>query len=206
MKRAHGARPILKPEEAFLSTLAALVEALESKDAYTATHAHSVAELSEAVGRRLGLDGEGLRTLSHAALLHDIGKIAIPTEILVKPGPLTSGEYEVVKSHAAVGGGMVARIPGLEPVAPLVRHAHEHFDGGGYPDGLAGQEIPLGARIVAVCDAFHAMTSDRPYRRAMPVREATLELQRNSGTQFDGTVVEALIRVLAESPIRARVK
>jgi diguanylate cyclase (GGDEF)-like protein len=197
MKRARGARPSTRPEDAFLSTLAALVQALESKDEYTASHAHGVAHLAESVAVRLGLDGDDLRRVAHAALLHDIGKIAIPTEILIKDGPLTEDEFEVIKSHAAVGGGMVARIPGLEPVAPLVRHAHERWDGGGYPDGLAGEDIPLGARIIAVCDAFHAMTSDRPYRRALEVDEATVELELHAGTQFDAAVVAALLHELS---------
>ena len=201
MKRARGSRAatVAKPHEAFVSAIAALVEALEHKDAYTASHAQGVAELSEAVGRRLGLEGEELRVLGHAALLHDIGKIAIPTEILVKPEALTPDEFDVIKSHAAVGAGMVARIPGLEPVAPLVRHAHERWDGGGYPDGLAGEDIPLGARVVSVCDAFHAMTSDRPYRSAMNAAEAVAELQRGAGRQFDPAVVSALLRELARS-------
>jgi diguanylate cyclase (GGDEF)-like protein len=196
MKHARGSRGAAKGA-AFMSAISALVEALEHKDAYTASHAHGVAELATAVGRRLGLDTAGLETLSHAALLHDIGKIAIPTEILVKPGPLSPDEYEVVMSHAAVGGGMVARIPGLEAVAPLVRHAHERWDGGGYPDGLAGEQIPLGARIVAVCDAFHAMTSERPYRAPMPLAEAAAELSRHAGAQFDAAVVDALLRELS---------
>jgi diguanylate cyclase (GGDEF)-like protein len=200
MKRTRGTRTALKPEEAFLAAIAALVEALEHKDAYTAAHAHGVADLARTVGIRMGLGEDALRTLAHAALLHDIGKIAIPTEILVKPEKLTDDEFEVIRSHAAVGAGMVARIPGLEPVAPLVRHAHERWDGDGYPDRIAGEEIPLGARIIAVCDAFHAMTSDRPYRAALPLEAALAELERHAGTQFDAAVVAALLRELAGTP------
>jgi putative nucleotidyltransferase with HDIG domain len=180
-------------ESTFMTTLAALSDALEHKDAYTAAHAREVEDLSERVGARLGLTGEDLRTVRYAALLHDIGKIGIPSEILSKPSKLTDEEFEQIKQHTVIGARMLERIPFFEHVHPLVRSAHERWDGRGYPDGLAASEIPLGARIICACDAFHAMTSDRPYRSAMPVTDAIAELNREAGRQFDPAVVDALV-------------
>jgi putative nucleotidyltransferase with HDIG domain len=180
-------------EGTFMTTLAALSDALEHKDAYTAAHAREVEDLAERVGARLGLAGEELRTVRYAALLHDIGKIGIPSEILNKPSKLTEEEFEQIKQHTVIGARMLERIPFFEHVHPLVRSAHERWDGRGYPDRLAASEIPLGARIICACDAFHAMTSDRPYRVAMPATEAIAELDRNSGRQFDPAVIDALV-------------
>jgi diguanylate cyclase (GGDEF)-like protein/putative nucleotidyltransferase with HDIG domain len=180
-------------EGTFMTTLAALSDALEHKDAYTAAHAREVEDLSERVGARLGLTGEQLRTVRYAALLHDIGKIGIPSEILSKPSKLTDQEFEQIKQHTVIGARMLERIPFFEHVHPLVRSAHERWDGRGYPDRLAASEIPLGARIICACDAFHAMTSDRPYRAAMPVTDAIAELNREAGRQFDPAVVDALV-------------
>ncbi|MBX5470694.1 MAG: HD-GYP domain-containing protein [Thermoleophilaceae bacterium] len=175
-----------------MNTLAMLSDALETKDSYTADHARHVADLTERVGARLGLAGQQLRTLRYGALLHDIGKIGVPTEILNKPGKLTDEEFEKVKEHTVIGERMLGQIPFFSAVQPLVRSAHERWDGGGYPDGLAGEDIPLGARIICACDAFHAMTSDRPYRAATTPEAALEELRRNAGTQFDRRVVDAL--------------
>ncbi|MEA2440001.1 MAG: hypothetical protein QOH76_1425 [Thermoleophilaceae bacterium] len=180
-------------EGTFMTTLAALSDALEHKDAYTAAHAREVEELAERVSARLGLAGADLRTVRYAALLHDIGKIGIPSEILNKPDKLTEEEFEQIKQHTVIGARMLERIPFFEHVHPLVRSAHERWDGRGYPDALATSEIPLGARIICACDAFHAMTSDRPYRAAMPVVEAIAELRRHSGRQFDPAVVDAVV-------------
>jgi diguanylate cyclase (GGDEF)-like protein/putative nucleotidyltransferase with HDIG domain len=180
-------------ESTFMTTLGALSDALEHKDAYTAAHAREVEELAERVGERLGLAGDDLRTVRYAALLHDIGKIGIPSEILNKPSALTDVEFEKIKEHTVIGARMLERIPFFEHVHPLVRSAHERWDGRGYPDGLATSEIPLGARIICACDAFHAMTSDRPYRSAMPVVDALAELRRHSGSQFDPAVADALV-------------
>jgi putative nucleotidyltransferase with HDIG domain len=134
-----------------------------------------------------------LRTVRYAALLHDIGKIGIPGEILSKPEALSQEEFEQIKKHTVIGARMLERIPFFEEVHPLVRSAHERWDGRGYPDALAASEIPLGARIICACDAFHAMTSDRPYRAAMPPVEAIAELRRHAGRQFDPTVVDAVV-------------
>jgi HD-GYP domain-containing protein (c-di-GMP phosphodiesterase class II) len=142
------------------------------------------------------MEGVELDRLRYGALLHDVGKIGVPGEILRKPGPLSDRERELMDEHTAIGARMLARIPFLAPVAPLVRSAHERFDGGGYPDGISGERIPRSAMVIATCDAFHAMTSNRSYRTAMDRGTAIAELQTNAGTQFDPVVVEALIAEL----------
>jgi putative nucleotidyltransferase with HDIG domain len=158
-----------------------------------------VADVAVRVGRRLGLSDEDLRTLRYGALLHDIGKIGVRSEVLNKPGALTLEEFEEMKQHTVIGARMLERIPFFAAVRPIVRSAHERWDGDGYPDGLAGEDIPLAARIVCACDAFHAITSDRPYRKARSVEHAVEELRSNAGTQFDPRVVEALIADVQES-------
>ena len=192
----HRAKLYAELEGAFMRTLAVLSDALEAKDSYTAAHAREVADLAVEVGEAIGVKHDELRTLSYAALLHDIGKIGVRSEILHKPTPLTPAEYEEIKEHTVVGARMLERIPYFSDVHPLVRWSHERWDGDGYPDGLAGNEIPVGARIIGACDAFHAMTSDRPYRKAMSPQQAVIELERCSGTQFDPAVISALTRVL----------
>ncbi|MGN6202069.1 MAG: HD domain-containing phosphohydrolase [Solirubrobacterales bacterium] len=184
-------------EGAFLSTIGVLADAVEMQDAYTGEHSNEVAELAIKVGRRLGMSGVELDRLRYGALLHDVGKIGIPGELLRKPGPLTEAERARMDEHTAIGARMLERIPFLAPVAPLVRSAHERYDGGGYPDGLKGEEIPRGAMVIATCDAYHAMTSDRSYRRAMPRELAIAELREHAGSQFDPEVAEALIAELA---------
>lgn len=159
----------------------------------------SVCRLARGVGRRFGIEGDELRDLTRAAELHDIGKLAIPEAILRKPGPLTDGEWELVRRHTTAGERFLASMPGLGPAARLVRWSHERYDGNGYPDGLAADEIPLGARIICACDAYAAMRSDRPYRKGMSHRRALAELRRHSGTQFDPSVVETLCAELAAS-------
>ncbi len=187
-------------EGAFLTTIGVLADAVELQDAYTAEHANEVAELAVAVGQRMGVSGVELERLRYGALLHDVGKIGVPGELLRKDGPLTAAEREKMNAHTAIGARMLERIPFLAPVAPLVRSAHERVDGGGYPDGLRGEEIPRGAMIIATCDAYHAMTSDRSYRRAMPRAEAIAELHAGAGTQFDAAVVAALVAELEQRP------
>jgi HD-GYP domain-containing protein (c-di-GMP phosphodiesterase class II) len=184
-------------ERAYLGTAEALSAALEAKDSYTAAHSRSLVQRAEAVGRRLGMSGAALRSLRYAAVFHDIGKLAVPEAILNKPGPLTEDEFAVVKRHTVVGEQILAPVEFLEEVLPLVRGAHERWDGAGYPDGLAGEEIPLGARIVFACDTYDAMTTDRPYRAALPEEEARTELRRVAGTQLDPRVVDALLDVVA---------
>ena len=157
-----------------------------------AEHVDGVVELSVRVALQLGVEGAALERVRLAAALHDVGKVAIPAAILHKPGPLDDDEWEQMAEHAVIGERLVAGVRALAPVARLVRASHERWDGTGYPDGLAGCDIPLGARIVAVCDAFDAMTSERPYRAALSERAAMRELRRCAGSQFDPVVVEAL--------------
>jgi putative nucleotidyltransferase with HDIG domain len=183
-------------EGAFLTTLGVLADAVELQDAYTADHANEVADLAVAVGKRMGIGGPELDRLRYGALLHDVGKIGVPGELLRKTGPLTPEEREKMDTHTAIGARMLDRIPFLAPVAPMVRSAHERVDGGGYPDGLRGDEIPRGAMIIATCDAYHAMTSNRSYRQAMPKDAAIRELHAGAGTQFDPEVVSALVAEL----------
>lgn len=191
-------------EGAYLGTAEALVAALEAKDSYTASHSRSIGENAEAVGRALGLDETELRTLRFGAAFHDIGKLAIPESILCKPGPLTPEERLRVEQHTVIGDQILAPIEFLAEVRPLVRHSHERWDGGGYPDGLAGEAIPLGARIIFACDAYDAMTTDRPYRAALGDDLAASELAVHAGSQFDPRVVEALLSVLEQDGLRRR--
>ncbi|MFN8111830.1 MAG: diguanylate cyclase [Solirubrobacterales bacterium] len=183
-------------DRAYLGTAEALSAALESKDSYTAEHSRAIADNSVAVGALLGLEGDDLRMLRYAAALHDIGKIGVRREVLNKPGPLDHAERAEAERHTMIGERIIEPIEFLAPIRPIVRSAHERWDGKGYPDGLVGEEIPLGARIVFACDAYDAMTTDRPYRAAMPEATARAELEAGAGTQFDPQVVKALLRVV----------
>jgi diguanylate cyclase (GGDEF)-like protein len=190
-------------DENHVRTLAnALAFAVDAKDPYTRSHSQTVSNLCAAIGARLGLGGERLARLRVAGLLHDVGKIGIPDAILRKPDKLDAEEFEQMKTHTVLGQNIVLAAE-MPERARWVRHHHERIDGSGYPDGLVGSEIPLEARIIHVADAFEAMTSDRPYRKAPGKRFAVEELQRNAGTQFDERVVEALLQVLDEQPGRA---
>ena len=182
--------------QSMIGTAEALAAALEAKDSYTADHARSIAGLAVDVGRQLSLPESVIEDLRYAGIFHDLGKIAMPDSIINKAGPLTDEEWEIVKRHPATGAEILAPVPFFYGVRTIVRHAHEHYDGGGYPEGLAGEQIPLGARIVLAVDAYHAMTSDRPYRKALSAEEACAELRECSGTQFDPEVVDALLSVL----------
>ena len=180
-------------DRVYVSTIEALAGALEAQDKYTSDHAHALAEMAVEVGAALGLDDEALRELELAALFHDIGKIGVPSEIIRKPGPLTPEERAIMDQHTVIGEQILAPVVFLEPIRPIVRACHERWDGNGYPDRLAGEEIPMAARIVFVCDAYHAMTTDRPYRRALPGDEAVRRLEEGSGAQFDPAVVAAFL-------------
>ncbi|HKP90328.1 MAG TPA: HD-GYP domain-containing protein [Thermoleophilaceae bacterium] len=189
LEHAHGGRHFDELMQAHVEALAA---AMDMRDRRTARHSEDVVNLARAVGELLHLDGASLLELEFAARLHDVGKIRVPDAVLHKPGPLDQGEYEVIRCHAAWGAETLSGIPGLEAVAALVRFHHERWDGRGYPDGLSGARIPLASRIISACDAYAAMTADRPYRAAMPSHEALAEVLSGSGTQFDPAVVEAL--------------
>ena len=179
-----------------VEVVAALAQALEERDQYTGEHSESVVDLTERVAQAIGLDADDVKDVRTAALLHDIGKVGIPDEILHKPGPLDEREWEIMRQHPVIGERIMRAIPGMGPIARVVRHEHERWDGGGYPDGLAGDDIPLAARIILACDAYHAMVSDRPYRKAMSHHDAMAELTTNAGTQFDPEVIQALVGYL----------
>jgi HD-GYP domain-containing protein (c-di-GMP phosphodiesterase class II) len=170
------------------SQIATLSAALDERDGYTGRHSHQAMCSARTMGSHMGLDAAGLAELEVAALLHDIGKLLVPDSILNKPGPLTPAEHAQMAEHPALGAQILARIPGLEAVAAIVRYHHERWDGAGYPDGLSGTCIPLASRIIAVCDSYNAMTSDRPYRRALSHRDALAELRAHAGWQFDPDV------------------
>jgi diguanylate cyclase (GGDEF)-like protein len=187
-------------EGTFISTVEALANALEANDEYTSSHARWITDTALRVGERLDLDASALKRVELGALFHDIGKIGIPSEILSKPGHLTEHERSIIETHPELGEKIIAPINRLQDVRPIVRHCHERWDGAGYPDGLAGQEIPVESRIVFVCDAFHAMTTDRPYRRRLSVIEARRRLEAGAGTQFDPKVVTAFLALLDAHP------
>jgi cyclic di-GMP phosphodiesterase len=172
------------------STLCALVQLLDLKDSTTGEHSSRLAECAITTAKLLGLSDEETRQIEIAAVLHDLGKIGIPDEILKKPSRLTIEEQTIMRRHPEYGWVVVQNIPGCEQASLLILHHHEMWDGGGYPAGLKGKDIPLGARVVAVADAFDAMTTDRCYRKGMPFEKAVATLERFAGTQFDPEVVE----------------
>jgi HD-GYP domain-containing protein (c-di-GMP phosphodiesterase class II) len=173
-----------------------LIAAVEARDHYTGEHSAAVVSHAVAVARELGLSGDAVADVEQVALLHDIGKIAIPDAILHKPGRLDEREWEIMRTHPVAGAELVANAPGLAHLARAIRGEHERWDGRGYPDGLAGETIPIASRITFVCDAYHAMTSDRPYRRAMREEDARSEIEAGSGTQFSPTVAAAFLKIL----------
>lgn len=185
-------------EEHSVGALQALTSAVDAKDSYTARHSLGVTDFAVTAGREMGLTEEELASLERAALLHDIGKIGTAEAILLKPKALTHEEYLAVQEHSDMGARIIESIPFLNDLVPIVRHHHERWDGGGYPDGLSGENIPRLARVLAVADAYDAMTSDRPYRRAMRVLHARGELERGAGTQFDPAAVEAFLACIDE--------
>jgi HD-GYP domain-containing protein (c-di-GMP phosphodiesterase class II) len=193
----HRAMLVADLEQTFTTTLTVLMSTVEAKDDYTASHEEQVADLTRRVALRLGLSASRASDARYAALLHDVGKVAVPSEILLKPGPLSQQEWVTMRGHAAAGGTLVASIPAFAHLAPAVRASHERFDGAGYPDGLAGERIPLAARIIAACDTYEAIVTDRPYRRARSSADAAIELRRVAGSQLDPRVVEALLDELA---------
>lgn len=179
-----------------LGTLQALVAAVDAKDSYTARHSIAVTDYAVAIARQLGLEECEIRDVERAGLLHDVGKIGTPETILLKPSRLDEEEFTVMCEHSAMGGHIVESVPFLSRLMPIIRSHHERYDGNGYPDHLAGDQIPLLSRILSVADAFDAMTSERPYRTPVPVTEARQELLRNVGGQFDATAVWALLEAL----------
>lgn len=195
----ENARLYGEMQDLYLATVRSLAFTIEAKDKYTRGHSDRVTEYAVAIADRMGFTGEEISALRFAGILHDIGKIAVSEEILNKPGKLTALEREVVQTHPAESARIIKPIGFLRDVVPIVEHHHERFDGRGYNHGLSGEGIPRGARILAVADAFEAMTSDRPYHAAMPWPNAIAELKRNAGTQFDPEVVEVFVGMILES-------
>jgi diguanylate cyclase (GGDEF)-like protein/putative nucleotidyltransferase with HDIG domain len=193
-----SAKEINELNEGLLTTLS---EIIDLRDPYVLGHSKQVSEYSTGIASLIKLSDRQIKLIRKAGLLHDIGKLGIAMEILTKPGKLTRDEYEIIKRHAALGGELVKNSPSLRPLVPIIRHHHEHYNGKGYPDGLAGNQIPIEARIVAVADAIEAMASDRPYRKALKPKQIMEELSRNSGTQFDPLVVREAMKML-EAAIR----
>jgi HD-GYP domain-containing protein (c-di-GMP phosphodiesterase class II) len=193
----------LELSAAYRGTAFLLGDVVEADDEYTGLHSRDVVELAVAVAEELGLPEKDRRDTEFVALLHDVGKIRIPAEIINKPGRLTPEERAVMETHTIEGERMLDQVGGLlGEVGRIVRSCHERFDGTGYPDGLAGEAIPHVARVVMCCDAYSAMTTDRPYRKALPLATVLEELRANAGTQFDPLVVDALIRVVRRGTLQ----
>ncbi len=205
-ERQQRLESLLELNATYRGTALLLADVVSADDSYTGEHSHGVVGLALAVGDQLGLDGERRRDLEFGALLHDVGKISIPKQIINKPGKLDPHEWELVKTHTIEGQTMLARLGGfMREVGQIVRSHHERWDGDGYPDGLVGERIPLAARIISCCDAWNAMRTDRPYRRALPYEAAMIQLRSNAGSQFDPAVVSALVSIVEAGGTEARV-
>ena len=183
-------------ESHYTKTLEALASALEARDPYTQAHTSRIRDMAVALAVAMKVPGNVRRAVRLGAILHDVGKIGISDTILHKAGPLTEAEWEIMKTHPVIGEEMLKGIDFLHPALPIIRHHHERWDGAGYPDELAGEDIPVGARIVGVCDAFDAMTSDRPYKKAMAVDAALTEVLNNAGKQFDPECARLLVELV----------
>jgi hypothetical protein len=186
-----------KLEMHYTETMEALVSALEARDPYTEAHAGRIRDLAGALAVAMQVTPEERRAVRLGSILHDVGKIGISDSILLKRGPLNDEEWAIMRSHPLIGERVLRGIDFLAPALPIIRHHHERWDGRGYPDGLEGEDIPVGARIVAVCDAFDAMTSDRPYRKAMPADAACAELLSNAGSHFDLACAKLLVEMVS---------
>jgi putative nucleotidyltransferase with HDIG domain len=197
-ERRRRVESLVELNRAYRGTALLLGDVVEADDQYTGEHSRGVVELARDVGQRLGLGDERLRNLEFGALLHDVGKVAIPKEIINKPGKLDAREWEIIKTHTVEGQRMLDRVGGfMSDVGRIVRSHHERWDGNGYPDRLAGEQIPIEARIISVCDTWSAMTTNRPYRAALPAETATQELIDCAGSQLDPDVVAAALAVVA---------
>ena len=195
---------LVHAEQGSPAAVQALAAAIEERDAYTREHSEQVVHLARGVAMLLGLPADKVERIANAALLHDVGKLGVPHEILHKRGPLTGEEWSVMAEHPVAGERILLRIPELAPIAPIVRHEHEHWDGSGYPDCLKGRAIPVGSRVILACDAYEAMTTPRPYRAAMTREAAIAELEAGKEREFDPEVVDALLDLLGERPLRVR--
>ena len=186
----------------YASTIYALTAAIDAKDHYTFSHSKNVSYLATQLAQATGLDGEHVEMIRQAGLLHDIGKISIPESILTKNGRLTNEEYDIMKGHAANSISRIRHLPSLDYVIPIAISHHERYDGGGYPHGLAGENIPLGGRYLAVADAFDAMVSKRPYKEARPISDALEEIERNLGKQFDPEIGRKFVDLIRDNTIK----
>jgi len=188
-------------QDTYLHTVTSLVSAIDAKDTYTRNHSESVSRWGVLVAKEMGLSADDVELVRLAGQLHDVGKIGIEDKILTKPDKLTPDEWEIMKRHSTIAADILAPLDFLKDVTRIVKENHERYDGKGYPDGLKGEEISLGARIMAVSDAYDTMTSKRPYREIMPMDKVTEELRRNSGVQFDPKVIEVFLKLLKEGKI-----
>lgn len=195
----NNARLYQKIQDSYFEIVKALAQTIEAKDPYTHGHSARVMEYAVQIAQKLGLPEEEIESLRYAAILHDIGKIGVRGIVLNNPNGLTVKEYDEIKKHPLVGEGIIKPIELLQPIRPLIRHHHEWYNGKGYPDGLSGENIPLGARILAVADAYDAMKSDRPYRKALTEETAIQELRQGSGTQFEPKLVEVFLEILKQT-------
>ncbi|MEW6586856.1 MAG: HD domain-containing phosphohydrolase [Nitrospirota bacterium] len=197
----ENARLYEKLQQSYLSTIIALSAVVEARDLYTDKHMKDISEYSVEIAKKLGLSETEIEDIRKGALLHDLGKVSVPDSILMKTSRLSDEEMNIIKRHPESGAKMIEPVGPLRRARDIIRHHQECFDGSGYPDGLRGTEIPLGARIVAIADAFGAMITDRPYRKALAVEDAVRELRRYSGTQFDPAIVDIFISLLREKGI-----
>ena len=191
-----NARLFNEMQETYVQTVVTLANAIDIRDTYTSDHSQRIANLGTETAKVMGCDPDDVQRIYWGSLLHDIGKIGIPDRILLKPGPLDDEEWNVIKQHPDIGANLIQPIKQLANISPIIKHSHERFDGTGYPDGLKGDDIPMGARIVAVVDAFSAMMDKRAYKDANTLEETIDELRRCSGTQFDPQVLTAFMQVL----------
>jgi len=183
-------------EETLLLTIKVLVNALEAKDKYTSGHSSEVESLTIEISKALDLPEKDIFNIAIAATLHDIGKIGIPDMVLLKQDKLTEEEWLLIKEHPYIGATIIAGIPSLQVIAQIVMNHHARWDGKGYPQSISGNDIPIGARIIAVADSFQAMVSDRPYRKGMPIEDALIEIKRCAGNQFDPEIVEVFLKLV----------
>ena len=195
----NNARLYQKIQDSYFEIVKALAQAIEAKDPYTHGHSERVMEYAVQIAQKLGLPEEEIESLRYAAILHDIGKIGVRGIVLNNPNGLTDEEYDEIKKHPLVGESIIEPIELLQPIRPLIRHHHEWYNGKGYPDGLSGENIPLGARILVVADAYDAMKFDRPYRKALTEETVARELRQGSGTQFEPKIVEVFLEKLKQN-------
>ncbi len=188
-------------QSTFVATMRLMAETVDLRDPYTAGHSARVAVYSRQIATAMRLSPERIDMVENGALLHDIGKIAIPDDVLFKPAGLDQNERKIISTHPVMGAKLLANVPSMGEIVPCIMHHHERVDGRGYPDGLGGDAIPLGARIIAVADTFDAMTTDRPYRRALEIDRATAELRRVAGTQLDAEIVATFLDLIAAGEV-----